>query len=105
MKQKMKDKRGILNMHKLNELGPVKLCKRLEDLFNGEYLYRTNDGRILDFGAGTEHPAPEKKFSIQSNFYETKLPEKNITRYYGNVQVTHYPSVLSHINRNKKKKK
>lgn len=103
----MQDKRGILNMHKLNELGPVKLCKKLEDLFDGEYLYRTNDGRILDFETGTEHPAPEKKFNIQSNFYETKLPERpqqTITRHFGKVQVTHYPSTISHINRKKKKK-
>lgn len=103
MKEKMQDKQGILNMHKLNELGPVKLCKKLEELFKGDYLYRTNDGRILDFATGTEHPAPKKKFEIQSSLYETKQPSN--TRYYGKVQVTQYPTALAHINRNTKKKK
>lgn len=96
MKELMNDKRGILNMHKLTALGPNKLHKKLTRLLDGEYLYRTGDGRILDFKNGIEYAAPPKKFDIQKSYYDTRPRRRE-------VQVTFYP--ISHVNRSSKSKK
>lgn len=43
------------NAHKLmNEDSIEKFMKMIQDILEGRYLYRTMDGRILDFDNGTE---------------------------------------------------
>lgn len=90
-------KRSVLNIHKLTNLGPNKLYIKLEELLDGKYLYRTIDGRVLDFKNGIEHKAVLKKISIEPSYYAVK------PKISPKVQVTHYPS--SHVNRNLDKRK
>jgi len=59
----MAAKRGYLNVHKLSGLNVNKFSNKLDELLEGKHLYRTIDGRVLDFESGTEQ-APPVKFSI-----------------------------------------
>ena len=92
--------KGILNMHKLNILTVEKLGTKLVQLLNGEYLYRTIDGRILDFWNGVEHHHENKKFQIRE---ARCTPIEKYRRYQ--TQVTFYPTTMAHVNRNLRKKR
>jgi hypothetical protein len=69
----MPARRGYLNMHKLSGLSVNKFSDKLEELFEGKHLYRTIDGRILDFGRGVEH-FPSIKFKLK----QTQLHHEQI---------------------------
>jgi len=65
----MAAKRGYLNVHKLSELNVNKFSSKLMEILEGKHLYRTIDGRVLDFEQGVEH-LPSKKFQIKQNHQE-----------------------------------
>lgn len=75
-------KKGYLNVHKLSGLTVNQFSKKLEELLEGKYLYRTIDGRILDFEDGSER-FPSSKFSIEHG---------------------HVKHITKHINRHRKEK-
>jgi len=78
----MAAKRSYLNVHKLSNLNVNQFSDRLEELFEGAHLYRTMDGRILDFEQGTEYTPPQR-FQIKQD---------------------HQQHQVRHVNRNEKKK-
>ena len=44
----------MLNRNTIKELGCEKFVSAVTGIIGGYFLYKTNDGRILDFRAGTE---------------------------------------------------
>jgi len=87
--------RFIFNMHKLNQLSVTKFATKLEELLEGKHLYRTIDGRILDFREGIEHAPKKQRFSIR----QTRLEP-----LHTKPSVKPKDSTYRHINRKRKKK-
>jgi len=73
-------KRGYLNVHKLSGLNVNKFSNRLDELFEGQYLYRTLDGRVIDFAEGTES-TPPKRFHIKQRHQEVGHSVRHVNRH------------------------
>lgn len=52
-----------INRFHLSKLNPEKLYKVLQGIFDGDYLYKTHDGRVIDFFNGFETKSPIWKTS------------------------------------------
>lgn len=80
-------KKRVLNSQSIKSLTPNKFVKKVQGILDGKYLYRTLDGRILDFEKGSEYNCL-KIFKIHKICYH----------------YTNKPIHTKHVNRKRKKK-
>ena len=51
-------KRKTVNMHRLKIMSIEQFANSLSDIFSGRKLYRTQDGRVIDYKEGKETQPP-----------------------------------------------